>query len=60
MTHFKPGLGDATTRLDRTGSCEYGWRGVVAVYLTGTTLSIDQRNAVIAEVEAAIVRGLAP
>ncbi len=63
---------------DRTGSGEYGSRGVVAViwpqgnpvptqgpvvvavYLTGTTLSLEERNTVIAEVGAAIVRDLQP
>lgn len=63
---------------DRTGSGEYGSRGVVAViwpqsndvptqgpvvvavYLTGTTLSLEERNTVIAEVGAAIARDLQP
>ena len=63
---------------DRTGSSEYGSRGVVAViwpqghpvptrgpvvvavYLTGTTLSLEERNTVIAEVGAAMVRDLQP
>ncbi|CAA9525235.1 MAG: Class A beta-lactamase [uncultured Sphingomonadaceae bacterium] len=61
---------------DRTGSGEYGSRGVVAViwpegnpvptrgpvvaavYLTGTTLSLEERNTVIAEVGAAMARDL--
>lgn len=61
---------------DRTGSGEYGSRGVVAViwpqgkpvptrgpvvaavYLTGTTLSLEERNAAIAEVGAAMARDL--
>lgn len=58
---------------DRTGSGEYGSRGIVsviwpkpdalgpviaAVYLTGTKLSLDERSAVIARIGAAMVKDL--
>jgi beta-lactamase class A len=63
---------------DRTGSGEYGSRGVIAVfwpkkgeastngpvvaaiYLTGTKLTLEERNTALAEVGAALVRDLTP
>jgi len=73
---LRASLPDGWTIADRTGSGEYGSRGIIAViwpkpagtgpvgpviaavYLTGTTLSLDARSAIIARIGAAMVKDL--